>query len=85
MAIIEAIPLGASFLAGHAHAAYRRAGGAHEAVLPDLLIGAHAAVTNRPLLTRDPKPHIHIHSGSHDHRPADRVSGRWASVMRLAA
>lgn len=54
-ATVEPIPPTAAFLAGHAHTDYRRAGGSRTQVLPDFLIGAHAAVTGRPLLTRDPR------------------------------
>jgi predicted nucleic acid-binding protein len=52
---VEEIPAAAAFLAGHAHANYRRAGGDRTQILADFLIGAHAAVTHRPLLTRDPR------------------------------
>lgn len=43
----------ALFLAGKAFAQYRSRGGARQQVLPDFLIGAHAAVEGWPLLTRD--------------------------------
>lgn len=47
------MPRAALFLAGKAFVQYRKAGGARAAVLPDFFIGAHAAVDQRPLLTRD--------------------------------
>jgi predicted nucleic acid-binding protein len=50
----EAIPYRASFLAGKAFLLYRRRGGARSSPLPDLFIGAHAAVASYRLLTRDP-------------------------------
>lgn len=47
------IPRPALFLAGKAFAQYRRRGGTKQQVLPDFLIGAHAAVEGWTLLTRD--------------------------------
>jgi predicted nucleic acid-binding protein len=48
-----AIPREALFLAGKAFLDYRRRKGLRRGVLPDFFIGAHAAVANMPLLTRD--------------------------------
>ena len=50
---IAPIPRAALFLAGKAFAGYRKAGGNKSGVLPDFFIGAHAAVSQVPLLTRD--------------------------------
>ena len=49
----EAMPTAALFLAGKAFRSYRQAGGSRTGVLPDFLIGAHAAVRGHALLTRD--------------------------------
>jgi len=46
---------GALFLAAKAYAQYRRAGGQRTGVLADFFVGAHAAVLDVPLLTRDRK------------------------------
>ena len=47
------IPREALFLAGRAFLDYRRRQGVKSNVLPDFFIGAHAAVENYKLLTRD--------------------------------
>ncbi len=47
------VPRPALFLAGKAFVQYRRRGGTKSSVLPDFLIGAHAAVARCPILTRD--------------------------------
>ncbi|HWV20611.1 MAG TPA: type II toxin-antitoxin system VapC family toxin [Devosia sp.] len=47
------LPRPALFLAGKVFAQYRKAGGTRSGVLPDFFIGAHAAVSRLPLLTRD--------------------------------
>ena len=47
------LPWEAAFLAGKAFLGYRRGGGTRPSTLPDLFIGAHAAVDGLALLTRD--------------------------------
>lgn len=49
----EDLPWEAGFLAGKAYLGYRRRGGARTSPLPDFYIGAHAAVRDYALLTRD--------------------------------
>ena len=50
---LEPIPREALFLAGKALLDYRRRSGVKQSVLPDFYIGAHAAVSAYPILTRD--------------------------------
>ena len=49
----EPLPWEAGFLAGKCFLAYRRRGGPRRTPLPDFYIGAHAAVAQLALLTRD--------------------------------
>jgi len=50
---MASLPREALFLAGKVFTQYRRAGGSRTGVLTDFFIGAHAAVQQIPLLTRD--------------------------------
>jgi predicted nucleic acid-binding protein len=50
---LEPIPREALFLAGKVFLDYRRRKGSKQGVLPDFYIGAHAAVSGYPILTRD--------------------------------
>jgi predicted nucleic acid-binding protein len=49
----EQLPYEAGFLAGKAFLAYRRRGGQKRSPLPAFYVGAHAAVREYRLLTRD--------------------------------
>lgn len=51
--VMKELPRPALFLAGKAFALYRRKGGQKPSILADFFIGAHAAVLECPLLTRD--------------------------------
>jgi predicted nucleic acid-binding protein len=50
---LEHIPETGLFLAGRTYRRYRRNTGTKTGVLPDFFVGAHAAVTRAPLVTRD--------------------------------
>lgn len=52
--VIE-IPKSALFLAGRAFRQYRKRGGTKRNVLSDFFIGAQAAVSGIPIITRDPR------------------------------
>jgi len=62
----DPLPWEAGFLAGKCFLEYRRRGGIRRSPLPDFYIGAHAAVTGLPLLTRDTQryrtyfPHLRL-------------------------
>lgn len=47
------LPWHAGFLAGRCFSSYRRRGGTRSSPLPDFYIGAHAAVDDLTILTRD--------------------------------
>lgn len=49
------LPWEAAFLVSRAFREYRRRGGTRTSPMPDFYIGAHAALANLAILTRDPK------------------------------
>jgi hypothetical protein len=53
----SALPWPCAALTAGAFGQYRRRGGLRHTPLPDFFIGAHAAVANLTVLTRDPTPY----------------------------
>ena len=51
------LPWACAQLTAAAFALYRKQGGVKQVPMPDFYIGAHAAVSNLSVLTRDPKPY----------------------------
>lgn len=54
----DPLPWEAGFLAGKCFVKYRKSGGTRRSPLPDFYIGAHAAVQEMHLLTRDAKRYL---------------------------
>ena len=71
------LPWAAAFLAGKVFVSYRRNRGAASAPLPDFFIGAHAAVDELALLTRDARryrtyfPTVQLLAPESRYRPAE--------------
>lgn len=57
------LPWASASLAASAFRLYRKRGGSKQVALPDFFIGAHAAVSNLCVLTRDPTPYKSYFSG----------------------
>lgn len=53
----SSLPWSCASLAATTFGQYRRRGGLKQVTLPDFFIGAHAAVSNLRVLTRDPTPY----------------------------
>lgn len=51
------LPWASAALTAAAYGLHRRRGGSRQKPLPDCFIGAHAAVSNLAVLTRDPRPY----------------------------
>jgi len=61
----DPLPYDAAFLAAKVHLEYRRRGGTRPSLLPDFLIGAHAAIAGYRLLTRDVARYRTYYPGLH--------------------
>ncbi len=72
----DPLPYEAAFLAGKCYLRYRRRGGTRRSPLPDFYIGAHAAIADYRLLTRDPKRY-------RDYFPKPRAHRAGVGAMRM--
>ncbi|NYT24335.1 type II toxin-antitoxin system VapC family toxin [Alcaligenaceae bacterium] len=67
------LPWACAGLAAQAYLSYRRSGGSRLVPLPDFYIGAHAAVANLAVLSRDMKPYRNYFPRLHCIGPDERI------------